>query len=99
MPVVVLSADVSYGPLVEAQVAAGELPAGTPADFGYVVDRTNAAAQRQVAKLVPGAKHVTDTDSGHNMMVDNAQLVLEAIDEVVAAVRAGRTSISGGSGG
>jgi pimeloyl-ACP methyl ester carboxylesterase len=46
-----------------------------------------------VAQLVPGAKHVTKTDSGHNIMIDNPLLVSESILEVLAAVREGRTSL------
>ena len=50
--------------------------------------------QRRVAQLVPGAKHITNADSGHNIMLDNAALVSESIVEVGAAVREGRTSPS-----
>jgi pimeloyl-ACP methyl ester carboxylesterase len=67
----------------------------TPADFGAVVDRANSAAQNELAALVPGAVHVTDTHSGHNIMIDNAQVVIQAIRMVVDAVRAGQTSIKG----
>lgn len=93
MPLVVLSADKQYGPDLEAQAAKGELPKGVPADFGYVIDRANKEAQAQLAQLVPGAEHITKTHSGHNMMIDNAPLVIHAIDDVLAAVRAGRTSM------
>lgn len=50
--------------------------------------------QRRVAQLVPGAKHITNADSGHNIMLDNSVLVSESIVEVGAAVREGRTSLS-----
>jgi len=42
---------------------------------------------------VPGAAHITDTHSGHNIMIDNAPVVIQAIHMVVDAVRAGQTSL------
>jgi pimeloyl-ACP methyl ester carboxylesterase len=94
MPFLVLSADVRYGPTLPSLIEAGELPADTPPDFGYVIDRSNQIAQANLAQLVPGAKHVTDTHSGHNMMIDQPQLVIDAIREVVEAVRNGNSRLS-----
>ena len=45
-------------------------------------------------QLVPGAEHITKTDSGHDIMLENPVLVSDAIVDVIAAVRDGRTSIS-----
>jgi hypothetical protein len=53
------------------------------------------AAQNQLAVLVPDAVHITDTHSGHNIMIDNAPVVIRAIRMVVDAVRAGQTSLKG----
>jgi hypothetical protein len=36
--------------------------------------------------------HITDTHSGHNIMIDNAPVVIQAIRMVVDAVRAEQTS-------
>jgi pimeloyl-ACP methyl ester carboxylesterase len=94
MPLIVLSADELYGEAMEAQAANGELPEGVPADFGYVIDRANAQAQKELAQLVDGAEHITETDSGHNMMIDNAPLVIDAILDVLDAVRAGRPTVA-----
>jgi hypothetical protein len=94
MPLVVLSADVPYGPTLPAMIDSGELPADTPRDFGYVIDRANKIAQAKLADLVPGAKHITDTHSGHNMMVDQPPLVTNAIHAVIDAVRNGHTALS-----
>jgi hypothetical protein len=77
------------------QFAAGELPPDTPPDFGAVVDRANSAAQNELAALVPGAVHITDTHSGHNIMIDNAPIVIQAIRMVVDAVKAGQASLKG----
>jgi len=94
MPLLVLSADVLYGPTLPALIERGELPPDTPLDFGYMIDRANQTAQANLAKLVPGAKHITDTHSGHNMMIDQPQLVTDAIREVVDAVRNGDSALS-----
>jgi pimeloyl-ACP methyl ester carboxylesterase len=94
MPLMVLSADVPYGPMVPSMIATGDLPPDTPPDFGYVIDSANKIAQANLAKLVPGARHVTDAHSGHNMMIDQPQLVIDAIREVVDAVRNGDSRLS-----
>ena len=95
MPVVVLTASDKFIDVVPKLIQAGELPPDTPPDFGAVVDRTNSAAQKQLAALVPGAVHITDTHAGHNIMIDNAPVVIQAIRMVVDAVRAGQTSLKG----
>jgi pimeloyl-ACP methyl ester carboxylesterase len=93
MPLVVLSADHPWGPLVPGFIADGLLAPDTPPDVGYVTDRAQKVAQANLAALVPGAKHVTDTDSGHLIHQDQPQLVVDAIRDVVEAVRAGKTAL------
>lgn len=95
MPLAVLTADESIGKAMERQAKAGELPRGVPGDFGYVIDSAHAAAQQQVARLLDGAIHLTKTESGHNMMIDNPQLVSDAILDVLEAVRAERSTAEG----
>jgi hypothetical protein len=95
MPLVVLSADVLYGPTLPAALDKGEIPPGAPRDFGYVIDRANKVAQEKLVQLVPGAKHITKTHRGHNMMIDQPQLVTDAIREVVDAVPHGDRALSG----
>ena len=43
--------------------------------------------QDDLAQLVPDAKHVIATESGHNIHQDQPELVIEAIRAVVDAVR------------
>ena len=93
MPVVVLTASDKFIDVVPKLIQAGELPPDTPPDLGAVLDRANPTAQNELAALVPGAVHITDTHSGHNIMIDNAPIVIQAIRMVVDAVRAGQTSI------
>jgi pimeloyl-ACP methyl ester carboxylesterase len=94
MPLVVLSADRPWGPLVPKLIADGVLPANIPPDFGYVTDRAQKSAQANLAALVAGARHVTNTNSGHEIHKDQPQLVVDSIRDVVAAVRNGKTSLA-----
>ena len=84
MPVVVLTADAPY-PAVQVP--------GVPADMNMITRNAQDTSQREVAQLVPGAKHITQTDSGHNIMLENPVLVSDSIVQVVTAVREGRPSI------
>ena len=71
-------------------IAAGKLPADIPADFGYVTDAAQKKAQERLAKLVLNEKHITNTNSGHEIHKEQPQLVIDAIREVVEAVRSGK---------
>jgi pimeloyl-ACP methyl ester carboxylesterase len=86
---IVLSADRGWGPQVPSMIAAGTLPADVPPDFGYVTDAAQKVAQAKLAKLVPNAKHITNTNSGHEIHKEQPQLVIDAIREVVEAIRSG----------
>ena len=85
LPLVVLSADRPWGPQVPPLIDSGELPPGTPPDFGHVIDAAQKSAQEDLAKLVPNAQHVTETDSGHDIHIEQPQLVIDAIRRVVDA--------------
>jgi pimeloyl-ACP methyl ester carboxylesterase len=93
MPLAVLSADFLYGPLIPTMIAAGAVSTDTPPDLGYVIDRANAQAQAKLAQLVPGARHVTETHSGHDIMIDQPKLVTDTIRDVVDAARRGDTKL------
>jgi pimeloyl-ACP methyl ester carboxylesterase len=93
MPLAVLSADHPWGPLVPGFIADGTLPPDTPPDAGYVTDRAAKVSQAQLAAAVPGARHLTDTDSGHEIHKDQPQMVIDQVRDVVEAVRAGRTEL------
>ena len=93
MPLVVLSADHPWGPIVREMVADGRMPPGVPPEFGDITDRAARAAQAGLAASVPGARHVTHTDSGHEIHKDQPQLVIDAVRDVVDAVRAGALSM------
>ena len=84
MPMVVLTADAPY-PAVQVP--------GVPADMNVTTRNAQDASQREMAQLVPGAKHVTETHSGHDIMLENPTLVSESVLEVVGAVRNHKTSL------
>jgi pimeloyl-ACP methyl ester carboxylesterase len=94
VPMVVLSADRSWGPQVRSMIAAGKLPKDVPADFGYIVDAAQKKAQERLAKLVPNEKHITNTNSAHEIHKEQPQLVIDAISDVVDAVRNGRRQLA-----
>ena len=96
MPVVVLTASVKFAELVPEYIDEGLVPSDVPRDFGVTIDRTNTAAQTELAGYFPGSVQITDTDAGHNIMIDNAPVVIQAIEDVLAAVRAGRTTLTSG---
>jgi pimeloyl-ACP methyl ester carboxylesterase len=84
MPLVVLTADQPYPAPTQP---------GLPANLNTVTRQAQDVSQRQVAQLVPGAEHITETHSGHDIMLDNPVLVSDSILDVVAAVRDGHTSM------
>ena len=45
------------------------------------------AAQQDIATLEPDARLVTATESGHNIHQDQPELVIDAVAQVVTAVR------------
>ena len=69
-------------------IAEGKLPADVPTNFGYVTDAAQKEAQEKLARLVPNAKHSTNTNSGPRDTQGAAQLVIDSIREVVDAVAA-----------
>ena len=89
MPVIVLSADKPFD--FEAMRAQGVLPPDTPSDFGAAQGRAQARSQEFLTSIVPHAKHVTKTNSGHYIQIEQPQLVIDTILEVVADVRRSRT--------
>ncbi|MDI9952394.1 alpha/beta hydrolase [Rhodococcus sp. IEGM 248] len=90
-PLVVLSADRSVAPQIAEGIANGSLPADIDPGYGPALDAVQPKAQADLAQLVPGATHVTNTNSGHNINIEQPQLVIDGVRDVVDAVRDGRT--------
>ncbi|MEV8368288.1 alpha/beta hydrolase [Microbacterium sp. NPDC064584] len=89
MPLIVISADQPIGPTIPALKAAGVLGQEVPDDFGYVTDAAQVKSQADLAASVPGSIHVTETNSGHNVHIEQPALVAGAILDVVRLVRDG----------
>jgi pimeloyl-ACP methyl ester carboxylesterase len=70
-------------------------PFGLPDDApGFSVETFEAAwdaAQADLAALLPGTPHRIIEESSHYIQIERPDLVIKAIDEVVAAVRAGES--------
>ena len=65
-----------------------EAQAALPPDFPWqTFDAVWQALQDELAALVPGARHVVATESGHYIQLQQPELVIEAIRQVVEGVR------------
>ena len=58
-----------------------------PADFPAALTRAQHTGQDALATLAPNAKHTIATKSGHYIQTQEPQLVIDAIKQVVEAVR------------
>jgi pimeloyl-ACP methyl ester carboxylesterase len=85
MPLIVLSSDESYDltPFVDD----GTLPADIAEEFAEDLFRAVLNARADLVSQVLGARHITDTDSGHYIHQENPQLVIASVREVVEAAR------------
>ena len=85
MPFVVLSSDQPYDltPFVDA----GVVPAEEAEEFGRLLFRAILEARADLVAQVPGARHITDTRSGHYIHQERPRLVISSIREVAGAVR------------
>ena len=58
-----------------------------PADFPGALNKAWHAAQDALSTLAPNAKHTVATKSSHYIQIQEPQLVVDAIKQVVEAVR------------
>ena len=91
VPTIVLTAD---RPQLTAELlASGELPAGVDQEFADALWAAQLAAQDELAKMFPGAEHITNTNSTHYIHNEQPQLVIDAIRQVVDADRDGAETV------
>jgi pimeloyl-ACP methyl ester carboxylesterase len=88
IPMDILTADMS--PISAQDIAAGLLPPIVTEDFATALWTAQIAAQDQLAKLFPNARHITRTNSHHYIHYEQPQLVIDAIREVVDEIRSAR---------
>jgi pimeloyl-ACP methyl ester carboxylesterase len=74
----------SRGRSLEAAVPPDAVRLGFP--WG-LVEQMSRSAQQSLARLVPGTRHEIANDSGHVIQLDRPALVIDAIRQVVGAVR------------
>ena len=67
-------------------------------EFGKLLFRANVDARSDLVSQVPGARHITNTHSGHYIHQEQPQLVIDSIREVVDAADVGGTTL-GDTGG
>jgi len=85
VPGIVLTAD---RPQLTAELlASGQLPAGVDQEFADALWAAQLAAQDELAKMFPGAEHITNTNSTHYIHNEQPQLVIDSIRQVVDADR------------
>ena len=83
LPLVVLT----HGDATSAMVSP-EVQSVLPPDFPWdALEAVWQELQDELAALVPGARHVIATKSGHYIQVEQPELVIEAIRQVVEGVR------------
>ena len=85
MPMAILTADLP--PISAADVASGVFPPSVTVEFVNALWSAQLVAQDRLAKLFPGARHITDVDSHHYIHLEQPLLVAEAIREVVDTLR------------
>jgi pimeloyl-ACP methyl ester carboxylesterase len=85
MPLIVLSADQPYDftPFVDS----GEVPADMAERFAKDFFRAAIEARADLVSQVPGARHITNTNSGHYIHQERPKLVIDSVREVLDAVR------------
>jgi pimeloyl-ACP methyl ester carboxylesterase len=102
MPFIVLSSDKPYD--VKSLVEAGQLPAdiggGVSAEeFGKLLFQAVVDARTNLVSQVPGARHITNTNSDHYIHQEQPQLVIDAVREVLYAVEQQSPSLLTDTGG
>jgi pimeloyl-ACP methyl ester carboxylesterase len=91
MPVVVLTAGLPQ--LTAEVIASGRLPPEVTPAFADALWAAQMQAQDDLAALFPGGAHIIVAISTHYIHVDRPQVVIDAIRDVVDAVRAGKSSL------
>jgi pimeloyl-ACP methyl ester carboxylesterase len=98
MPFIVLSADERYDLLPFVENGTMPLTADQAKKFARLLFNAVVDARADVVSRVPGARHITNTDSGHYIHQEHPKLVIDAIREVVDAAALGNTTL-GDTGG
>ena len=85
VPMVILTADLQ--PISPEDVKSGKFPPFVTVEFINALWSAQIVAQDSLAKFFPSARHITNTNSHHYIHLEQPQLVVDAIRDVVDAVR------------
>lgn len=67
-------------------VPTAEFPGDVPKDFGANFEKAWQAEQNRLVTLIPNATHTIATKSGHYIMIEQPELVIQAIEQVLDAL-------------
>jgi pimeloyl-ACP methyl ester carboxylesterase len=98
MPFIVLSSDEPYDLVPLAENGSLPLTVKEAKEFGKILFQAVVDARSDLVSQVPGARHITNTHSGHYVHQEHPQLVIDPIREVVDTVVVGGTTL-GDTGG
>ena len=84
IPTIVLTSDQPYN--FQALIEQGILPPDTPLDFAPIVFNAHLKGRACLARLFH-ARHLTNTNAGHYIQMEQPGIVIEAIREVVDIFR------------
>ncbi|MGA9276176.1 alpha/beta fold hydrolase [Ilumatobacter sp.] len=89
VPTVILTADrwPFTAEVVESGQASGAIPEFATLEFTDVLWAAQLQAQAEFAAEFPDSTHLTETDAGHYIQLDNPQLVIDSVRDVVDRVR------------
>ena len=99
MPFIVLSADKRYDLVPFAKDGTLPLTVKEAKEFGKILFQAVMDARANLVSQVPGARHITDTNSDHYIHQEQPQLVIDAVREVLYAVEQQSTSLLTDTGG
>ena len=93
MPFIVFSADKPYDLVPYAEDGRLPLTVKEAKEFGKLLFQAVVDARANLVSQVPGARHITNTDSDHYIHQEQPQLVIDSIREVVDVVVVGGTTL------
>jgi pimeloyl-ACP methyl ester carboxylesterase len=99
MPFIVLSADKPYDLTPYAEDGTLPLTVKEAKEFGMLLFQAVVDARADLVSQVPGARHITNTNSDHYIHQEQPQLVIDSVREVLYAVEQQSPSLLTNTGG
>jgi pimeloyl-ACP methyl ester carboxylesterase len=99
LPLIVLSAERRYDLAPLAEDGTLPLTVKEAKEFGRILFNAVVDARADLVSQVPGARHITDTDSDHYIHQEQSQLVIDTVREVLYAVEQQSSSLLTDTGG